>query len=89
MYGENQSRPNLISPLLPLLVHIIMFPPVFKFTVKRIKRYLMDDCCTKGNSITVPPRGFMNDTIFIQWIEHFNDIIISYIKMPLMLILYG
>ena len=90
MCGKIKSRHNLISPLLPVLVHLIMPPPpMIILTGKRPGREVMDDCCIKGIIINFFPRRFMNENIFFQWIDHFNDIMTSSNKISAMLILDG
>ena len=87
---KNQLMPHFISSFPPCCSayhHVIT--PMFVLTVKILNIEVTDDFCFKFRTFTVSLKIFKNSNTLLQWIEHFENIITSSTKWPVVLILDG
>ena len=59
------------------------------FPGKRINKEVGDYYYTKDSIVTVAPKGFTNEKIFLQWIVPFNRSILSSTTIPAIIIFDG
>ena len=65
-------------------------PPLYLVPGKRLNRDVMDAATeVPGSAVTVAPKGFMNSSIFLKWLEHFEDSVPLRVKRPLILVYDG
>ena len=64
-------------------------PPLFIVPGKRLNRDLMDACEIHGSTICTAPKGFMNSSVFLRWLEHFERTVPGSVKRPLVLVYDG
>ena len=62
---------------------------MFIFTVKILNSEVADDCCVKVRTFTVVPKIFTNANMLLQLLDHFENIIPSSIKRPVVSVLDG
>ena len=64
-------------------------PPLFIVPGQRLSRCTMDACMVPEACITTAPKGFMNSSIFIMWLEHFERQVPGSVRRPLVLVYDG
>nr|CCA23996.1 PREDICTED: similar to ENSANGP00000028549 putative [Albugo laibachii Nc14] len=64
-------------------------PPLFLLPGQRLNRDILSECSVLGATLAVAPKAFMNQAIFVKWLEHFAASVPSSIIRPLLLIYDG
>ena len=67
--------------------HIV--PPTFILPDSRVKRDVLNNCAVEGATITTTESGFINEKIFLQWIQAFSRFIPGTVKRPIVLTFDG
>ena len=64
-------------------------PPLFIIPGQRPRRNVMDACDIPGGVVTTSSKGFMNSSIFLKWLQHFESNIPVTVKRPVLLVYDG
>ena len=64
-------------------------PPLFLLPGQRLNRDILSECSVPGDTVAVAPKAFMNQAIFVKWLEHFAASVPSSVIRPLLLIYDG
>ena len=67
--------------------HIV--PPTFILFGTRVKRDVLNNCAVPGATVTTTESGFINEKIFLQWINTFSCCIPGTVKRPIVLTFDG
>ena len=92
MFGLKLSRLIVMCrlQLAPAPVVTLSPPPLYLVPGKRLNRDVMDAATeVSGSAVTVALKGFMKSSIFVKWLEHFEDSVPLRVKRPLILIYDG
>ena len=64
-------------------------PPLFILPGKRLNGSVTEGCNIEGDKIITAPKGFINSTSFLIWLEFFADSVADSVARPLVLVYYG
>ena len=66
-----------------------VIPPLIILQGKRLNRDVMDEMKVPNARVTTSPKGFINESIFYNWLTHFSSNIPEDVKRPVVLIYDG
>jgi hypothetical protein len=66
-----------------------VLPPVFIVPGQRLSRDVLDECDVEGAKITTAPKGFVNQFLFMSWLDHFTKSIPLHVVRPILLVCDG
>ena len=61
-------------------------PPMLILPVKRLNRSVIECCNIEGAIITTSPKGFLNSTLILGWLELFANSFTGSVLHPLVLV---
>ena len=64
-------------------------PPLFIVPGHCLNCDVMDKCSVEGSIITTTPKGFMNASVFLKWLVHFEDLVPLRTKRLIVLVYDG
>ena len=64
-------------------------PPLFIVPGVRVNRDVLDSCTVANACITAAPKGFMNSSVFLKWLDHFSSNVPVSVTRPIMLVYDG
>ena len=61
-------------------------PPLLIFPGNRLNRDVLEGCDIEGANITTAPKGFINYTLYLSWLELFSNSVPDSVARPFVLV---